>query len=121
MLQKMIAIATIGTLVVAAPAAAEQGKYNSALKEMLSGTASGTCPADLMGDQLLAACKEQLPRMQPELAALGPVKTMKFLSAVGQGDQRVESYDVTFAKGATTKWQIGKFQGGKYQIAYSAG
>lgn len=118
---EVMSLAAVAALLIAGPAAAESGRYAGALKKMLSGTAAGNCPADLMGDGLLAACKEQLPRMKADLVAAGPIKTMTFVSAVGEGGERVETYDVTFAKGATAKWQIGKFQNGKFQATYSNG
>ena len=118
---EVMSLAGVAALLIAGPAAAEPGQYAGALKKMLSETAAGNCPADLMGDRLLAACKEQLPRMRTALVAEGPIKKMTFATAVGQGEERIETYDVTFTKGTTAKWQIGIFQNGKFQVTYSNG
>lgn len=114
-------IAALAAVLAAAPAAADEGRYAASLKAMLTQTAAGTCPADLMGDQLLAACREQLPNMQPGLAAAGAVTAVEFVSANGEGTDRVETYTVRFAKGSASVWAIGKFRDGKYQSAYSTG
>lgn len=111
----------LGAVALSPASAADSGKFGNALKKMLMGTAAGECPADVMGDALLAACREQLPALQPSLAAAGPIKAMTFVTATGNDADRVETYTVTFEKGEPSTWQIGRPNKGKFDMAYSAG
>jgi hypothetical protein len=113
--------AMVGTFATVPATAADQGQYSAALGKMLAQTAAGTCPADLMGDRLLAACREQLPAMRTALVAAGPVTAMSFVMARGDGATRIETYKVTFAKGDATLWHIGGLHDGKFETVYSRG
>lgn len=95
------------------------GDYRAALTRMITSTADGTCPADVMGAELLAACTEQLPQMSAGLQSLGPIASMRFVRAEGEGAQRVEIYAVEFAGGVTLNWGIGGFHDGKFDVAYA--
>ena len=86
---------------------------------MLSQTAAGTCPAEIMAEKLLSACKEQLPKLKPEMTAAGPIKSVIFVKADIRKGQRIETYKVAFAKGASQTWHIGDFKDGKFGAAYS--
>lgn len=112
---------TLGATALSPVTAADGGQFGDALRKMLVETAGGQCPADIMGDPLLAACREQLPAMQRELAAAGPITGMTFVSASGENADRVETYTVTFGKDKSTTWQIGRPRNGKFDMAYSAG
>ncbi|MBB4085639.1 hypothetical protein [Sphingomonas carotinifaciens] len=111
----------VGAVTLSPASAADGGKFGDALRVMLSGTAAGQCPADVMGDALLAACREQLPALQSSLAAAGAIKAMTFVAATGGDADRIETYTVTFEKGPPTTWQIGHPNNGKFDMAYSAG
>lgn len=108
-------------LATSVPAFAAQGSYSSALRTMLSQTAAGTCPASLMADDLLKACKEQLPRLKPEMMAAGPIKSLTFVKADTVKGERMETYKVGFTKGAPQTWHIGGFKEGKFRSAYNDG
>lgn len=82
---------------MSAPATATPSNYAAALRTMLTRTAAGTCPADMMQPKLLAACKQQMSKMGPALAAKGRVKTLTLLKADMTGG-REETYKVTFEK-----------------------
>lgn len=103
----------------APPALAQQGSYADPLRKMLGQVAQGTCPSDIMGDSLLAACGEQIANMRAGLAAWGPITAMKFVRAEEQASGRVETYEVTFASGQTMAWTIGDLREGKFHTAYS--
>lgn len=118
---RLIIAAATAAAALAAPAFAEDGEYRAALQRMITETASGTCPADIMGDQLLAACRQQLPQMSAGLASLGPVESISFVRAEDRPDGRVEIYAVRFAGGQTLNWGIGGLRDGKFDIAYAGG
>ncbi|MBB6503934.1 hypothetical protein F4693_000892 [Sphingomonas endophytica] len=118
----MHTIITAAAIAMAAAAtAAEAGDYGPALRRMLTETAGGRCPDDLMAEPLLSACRAQLPQMQPGLSALGTVGDLSFIKGEGDGDTRVETYAVKFAGGKTAIWSIGHRKNGKYGAAYSLG
>lgn len=106
-----------------APAASPDagGQYEAALRRMIVETAGGTCPEDIMGQGLLAACRQQLPQMSAGLASLGAVESVTFVRAEARDDGRLEIYEVTFAGGQTLNWGIGGFRDGKFDVAFAGG
>lgn len=113
------AVAFAGGL--AFPACAQDGEYREALHRMIAQTAAGECPADVMGDPLLAACQEQLPQMSAGLASLGGVETITFVRAEERPEGKLEIYEVKFVGGQTLTWGIGGFAGGKFNVAFTGG
>jgi hypothetical protein len=105
-------------LAMSTPAVATQGNYAAALRTILTKTAAGTCPADMMQPKLLEACKQQMPKMGPTLAAKGPIKKLTFLKADLTGG-REEAYMVTFKKGKPQTWLIGGLENGKFSGLYT--
>jgi len=87
---------------------------------MITETAGGTCPADLMADGLLAACQEQIVEMSAGLASLGEIETMTYVRTEETPEGPVELYAVTFSAGVTLNWGIGQFKDGKFQAAYAS-
>ncbi len=104
-----------------APAAdpAGEGRYEDALRRMITETAAGSCPADIMGAPLLAACQQQLPQMSAGLAGLGALESVTFVRAEDRADGRLETYAVTFAGGQTLNWGIGGETDGKFDVAFA--
>jgi hypothetical protein len=105
-------------LVISAPVTAAAGNYAAALRTMLTRTAAGTCPADMMQPKLLEACKQQMSKMGPPLAAKGRIKTLTFLKADMTGG-REETYMVTFEKGKPQTWLIDGCKNGKFAGLYT--
>lgn len=103
----------------AAPAA--EGQYQDALRRMIVDTAAGSCPADIMGATLLAACQQQLAHMAPGLASLGGIESITFVRAEERPEGRVEIYAVKFAAGPTLNWGIGGLKDGKFDVAFAGG
>ncbi len=101
--------------------AAEGGDYRDALRRMVTEAAEGRCPADIMAEPLLSACRDQMPTMKPALAALGAVSDVTFIKGEAQDDARVETYAVKYAGGKTTIWSIGNRKDGKFTTAYTLG
>jgi hypothetical protein len=120
-MRTIIRAAVIATTAVGAAAAAQTSDYGPALRRMLTETAGGRCPDDLMAEPLLSACRAQLPQMQPGLTALGAIGDLSFIKAEGDGETRVETYAVKFAGGKTAIWSIGHRKDGKFGAAYSLG
>ena len=106
---------------MAFPAFAQGGEYEAALRKMISETAAGTCPADVMGAELLTACQQQLPQMSAGLASLGAIESARFVRAEDRPEGRVEIYEVKFAGGMTLNWGIGGLRDGKFNVAYAGG
>ena len=111
---------------LALPAAAQtapagEGQYQDALRRMIVETAGGTCPDDIMGGPLLAACQQQLPQMSAGLSSLGAVQTITFVRAEDRPEGRVEIYEVVFAGGQSLNWGIGGEKDGKFDIAFAGG
>jgi hypothetical protein len=106
-------------LVMSAPVTATPGNYAAALRTMLTRTAAGTCPADMMQPKLLAACKQQMSKMGPALAAKGRIKTLTLLKADMTGGPE-ETYKVTFEKGRPQTWLIGGLENGKFSGLYTS-
>jgi hypothetical protein len=102
-------------------APAQEGQYSASLTRMITSTADGECPADVMGGGLLAACNEQIDQMGPALQSLGPITDMAFVSAEGEGEARVETYEVFFESGQMLTWGIGGYVDGKFEIAFVGG
>jgi len=71
-----------------------------------------------MQPKLLEACRQQMSKMGPPLAAKGPIKTLKFLKADLAGG-REETYKVTFQKGKPETWLIGGLKNGKFSGLYT--
>ncbi|GAA0867453.1 hypothetical protein GCM10009116_00300 [Brevundimonas basaltis] len=113
--------AALAAGVMAFPATAEDSQYEAALRRMIAETAAGTCPADIMGEGLLAACELQLPQMSAGLSSLGAIESVTFVRAEDRPGGRVEIYAVTFAGGQTLNWGIGGLNEGKFNVAYTAG
>lgn len=104
----------------AAPAA--EAQYEDALRRMITETAAGSCPADIMGAPLLAACEQQLPQMSAGLAGLGAIESITFVRAGDSSEYgRVETYAVKFAGGQSLNWGIGGEKDGKFDVAYTGG
>lgn len=72
----------------------------------------------MMQPKLLAACKQQMSKMGPPLAAKGRIKTLTFLKA-DMTDGREETYKVTFEKGKPQIWLIGGLKNGKFAGLYT--
>lgn len=118
---ELIAVAALLCTTAATAQTAEQGQYAAQLRAMFMSVAAGTCPADLMADDLLKACQQQLPQMAPGLKAAGPIKMITFLKTEQANGDRYEQYQVTFTNGAPSKWTIGGLQDGKFKSVYSLG
>ncbi len=118
---ELIAVAALLGTTAATAQTAEQGQYAAQLRAMFMSVAAGTCPADLMADDLFKACQQQLPQMAPGLKAAGPIKMITFLKTEQANGDRYEQYQVTFTNGAPSKWTIGGLQDGKFKSVYSLG
>jgi len=105
----------------AAAVAADEGTYSGALRTMLTQAAAGTCPADIMGEGLLKACREQIANMAPALKAAGPIQSITFVRAEQLNGERFETYKVSFATGAPSNWHIGALHGNKFDAVFSNG
>lgn len=86
---------------------AKDGEYRVALTKMLTETAQGVCPTDVMADDLLQACESQIGQMGPALASLGDVTSMNLVEVNGEGAAKVEHYEVAYDAGPTLTWFIG--------------
>jgi hypothetical protein len=100
---------------------AAEGQYRASLTRMITSTADGECPADLMAADLLSACNEQVDQIGPALQSLGPISDMAFVSAEGEGEARVETYEVFFESGQMLTWGIGGYTDGKFTVAFVSG
>lgn len=100
---------------------APQGQYSASLTRMITSAADGECPADLMADGLLAACNEQVAAIGPALQSLGAIREMAFVSAEGEGEARVETYEVFFESGQMLTWGIGGYSDGRFNVAFVSG
>jgi len=102
-------------------APAPEGQYSASLTRMITSTADGECPADLMAAELLTACNEQVAQIGPALQSLGPISDVAFVSAEGEGEARVETYEVFFESGQMLTWGIGGYTDGKFTVAFVTG
>lgn len=118
---RLMITALTAVSVLAFSAIAQEGQYGGALRRMIDETAAGSCPADIMGEQLLAACQQQLPQMSAGLASLGAVESITFVGAEDRPDGRVETWEVKFASGQTLTWGIGGLNEGKFDVAFVSG
>lgn len=100
---------------------AASGQYETALRRMISETAAGTCPEDIMAEGLLTACRQQLPQMSAGLSSLGAIESVTFVRAEDTPQGRVELYTVRFAGGQSLNWGIGAESGGKFGVAFAGG
>lgn len=98
-------------------AMAQEGQYEAGLTKMLTEAAAGRCPADVMGEQLLAACNAQISGMAPAMASLGAIEEMTFMSADEVEGKRHEVYRVRFASGQVLTWRIGGLTEGRFDTA----
>lgn len=124
MSRKSVAVAAFASVLIAFPALSQDaptGEYADALQRMITETAAGTCPEDVMGPALLAACQQQLAQMSAGLASLGAIESVTFVRSEETPNGRVEIYTVRFASGQTLNWGIGGLQDGKYTVAYAGG
>lgn len=87
---------------------ATDGQYRADLMTLITSVSGGTCPATLMGDEVLAKCEESIDQIGAALGGLGPVDMVTLSEATGEGADRVESYEVTFQSGDTLVWSLGK-------------
>ncbi|WP_322964584.1 hypothetical protein [Sphingomonas fuzhouensis] len=117
----LIAVAALTMTTAATAQTAEQGRYSGQLRTMLTAVAGGTCPEALMGEELLKACRQQLPQMGPALRTAGAIQSMTFDKAQDANGQRYEKYTVTYANGKSTAWVIGGLKDGKFESVYSLG
>lgn len=97
------------------------GEYRADLIKIIEVAADSRCDAELMGDEVLARCEEQVNQIGPALASLGPIDMITLSSAEGEGADKVESYDVTFQSGQTLVWNIGDKRDGKYNSVSVSG
>jgi hypothetical protein len=118
---KLFAIAAAVTSLTAFSASAQEsdGQYSADLRRMITETASGNCPTEIMAEQLLAACQQQIAQMSAGLASLGDVQSITFSKADDTPEGRVETYAVVFANGTKLNWGIGHKKDGKYGAAYA--
>lgn len=98
-----------------------QGQYSASLTRLITSAADGECPADLMAAELLSACNDQIGSIGPALQSLGPISDMAFVSAEGEGEARVETYEVFFESGQMLTWGIGGYTDGRFTIAFVSG
>ena len=115
----MAAVAVATMLSGAAQAQTDAGQYQAALERMMSESAQGRCPEDVMAAELLAACTPQVAQMAPALQSLGAIQSITFLRAEGEGAERTEFYAVTYAIGVTLNWGIGGLVDGKFTKAFA--
>jgi len=115
----VIATLLLGTAAQAQAPTAEAGQYRAALQRMITESAGGTCPADLMAEQLLTACQSQIANMSAGLQSLGEVQSVTFLRAETRPEGRVELYAVQYSGGQSLTWGIGAEQDGKFAIAFA--
>lgn len=102
-------------------AAPAEGQYSASLTRLITSAADSECPADLMAAELLSACNEQIGSIGPALQSLGPIRDMVFVSAEGEGTERVETYEVFFESGPMLTWGIGGYTDGKFTVAFVSG
>ena len=102
-----------------AQTAPQDGRYQAALERMINEATQGRCPADLMADELLAACNQQIAGMSTGLQSLGAIESVTFLGAEDRADGRLERYAVKFAGGTTLNWGIGAETDGKFGAAFA--
>jgi len=74
----------------------------AALRRLVDGVMSGKPDYSEMSPAFADVTRKQLPRLQPGLAMLGPVKTVQFLGVSSQG---TDVYSVRHEKGAM-HWNI---------------
>ena len=116
-----IAAAALLSTTAATAQTAEQGLYADQPRTMMTAVAGGTCPEALMGEGLLKACREQLPKMAPAIKAAGAIQSVTFDKAQDANGQRYEKYTVSFANGKPSSWVIGGLKDGKFEAVYSLG
>lgn len=86
----------------------------AALRRLIDGIASGQPNYDEMSSLLADATREQLPKLQPGLAELGPVQSAGFLGVSAQGE---DVYTVRHDSGAS-HWRIALDSKGKISTAW---
>jgi hypothetical protein len=118
---KLMITAAAAAGALALPAVAQDAQYREALQTMITQTAAGSCPADVMGEALLAACEQQLPQMSAGLASLGAIESITFVRSEERPEGRLEIYTVKFSSGQSLNWAIGGFADGKFNVAFTGG
>lgn len=122
-----LALAALSAALLTAGAAAAQdpataGEYRAPLTRMLTETTQGICPADVMANDLLAACESQISQMAPALQSLGGIVSMNLVGSEGEGADKVERYEVTYDAGPVLTWFIGhRGEDGKFSSAGTGG
>lgn len=119
-IQGLLAGAALLCLTALPASAQEAGRYEGALRTMITEAAEGRCAADVMGAQLLAACNQQIAAMSSGLAQLGPIRTVTFVRAEEVEGARYETYSVAF-ESYTMEWRIGDLKDGKFETAGTSG
>ncbi|RTE90638.1 glyoxalase superfamily protein [Bradyrhizobium sp. LVM 105] len=87
----------------------------AALRRLIESIASGQPNYGEMSADLAEATRKQLPRLQPGLAEMGPIKSIEFL---GVGAQGQDVYSVWHQGGAASHWHIALGTDGKIVSAF---
>ena len=74
----------------------------AALRKLITGLANGTPNYSDMSPALAKVTRQQLPQLQPALAAMGPIQSMEFRSV---GNQGWDVYEVRYERGVM-EWRI---------------
>lgn len=91
------------------------------LKQVLSESAKGNCPATLMSPMLKGTCESQMPGMSQALSAKGSINKTEFMGIQQSALGPAEVYKVTFSQGATMMWMINTGPDGKILVLWSPG
>lgn len=113
------AAAVAGLTAFSAFAQEGEGQYGKDLRRVIEAAAAGDCPGDLMGNELLTACLQQMPQMAAGLSSLGAIQSIVLQSAEDTSDGLIETYVVTFESGMSLTWGIGHVKDGKYSSVYA--
>lgn len=101
---------------------AEEGVYTADLTRMVNDAAEGRCTAELMAENLLKACQEQIAALGPALKDLGAVQSITLAKSETPAVGRVETYVVAYAGGESLTWVIGaRRDDGRFGALYVAG
>lgn len=75
----------------------------AALRRLITGIEAGMPPLKEMNPQLAGAVRNDLPKLQSRLKALGPVQSMEFVGVDPNGQDK---YRVVHSGGTTEEWSI---------------